>query len=105
MKHNDFEKIKLKNKFSRLHTYMYTGVAGAGNNIAILNSNSNSSITASSNVNINRNRIVNKQLVGYSRYNSIITYLDTNHILGSRSKLNLSAISKIVLVKKLILDF
>jgi len=104
MKHNGFEKIKLENKFSRLHTYMYTGVAGAGNSIAVL-SNGNNSITAISNVNINRNRIVNKQLVGYSRYNSIITYLDTNHILGSRSKLNLSAISKIVLVKKLILDF
>jgi len=81
---------------------MYTGVAGASNSIAILSSNnSNNSIAASSNV----NRIVNKQLVGYSRYNSIITYLDTSHILGSRSKLNLSAISKIVLVKKLILDF
>ena len=81
---------------------MYTGVAGASNSIAIATiSSSNNSITASSNV----NKIVNKQLVGYSRYNSIITYLDTNHILGSRSKLNLSAISKIVLVKKLILDF
>jgi len=81
---------------------MYTGVAGASNSIAVLSSsNSNNSITASSNV----NRIVNKQLVGYSRYNSIVTYLGTSHILDNRSKLNLSAISKIVLVKKLILDF
>ena len=80
---------------------MYTGVAGASNSIATINSGNNNSITANSNV----NRVVNKQLIGYSRYNSIIAYLGTSHILGSGSKLSLSAISKIVLVKKLILDF